>query len=321
MPFYVTDQADVAKIHYSIWTAAEYGDLEVVRAHVEVRELDPNALDDYGYAALHLAAQQNHAEIVRYLLSKGARVDGGAASKCTPLHRACFSGAQEACEVLVEAGADLERPDMSFGDGRRPLHKAARHLGILKLLLDRGACLESRDASMATPLHAAAEAGDRDSICELLVRGAKKDAMDNDNRLPVHYAAAFGNEAAVEALGGDDLLINEARNAKTKRLKSLDVAAADNEDRSTVKADDDELWRGYVDEAKTTIVVAPARYTGNKVTPRRAMEGLEAVVPEVPLEIPERRLPDAKAAAAANSVFGALRASDARRRQHQMTAS
>jgi hypothetical protein len=56
----------------------------------------------------------------------------------TPLHRASFSGAISAMQLLLTHGANLFTKDTSFGDGRTPLHKAVaggRPLAV-KLLLE-----------------------------------------------------------------------------------------------------------------------------------------------------------------------------------------
>ena len=319
MPFYVTDQAETTKIHYSIWTAASNGDLEQVRAHVESRGLDPDVLDDYGYGALHFAAQHNHVGVVRYLLSKGAKVDG-ASTACTPLHRAAYAGSLEACAVLIDSGADLERQDSSFGDGRTPLHKATVHEEptILKLLLKSGASVESRDTQNATPLHAAAEHGTLACVEELVRRGADNDAQDSDGRRPVDYGAAFGHEPVVLALKGNQFLLDEARSRRRETDLLLRDRTVQHEAAPPLPPppSQEEPSFGYVDaksQQRTVVVVAPvpARPPRQKTVDIFAPQQEDAQ----PLEVRSHELPDATAAHAANAVFGALRKSDARRRQ------
>ena len=70
--------------------------------------------DGAGYTMLHLAAQGNHAKLVKYLLDHGANPDGGDSCKCTPLHRASFSRSMEAVGLLVLAGANINVIDTSF---------------------------------------------------------------------------------------------------------------------------------------------------------------------------------------------------------------
>ena len=61
--------------------------------------------------------------------------------KQTNLYSVAYSGATEACVLLVEAGAALNARDMSFGDSRTPLMKAAsgQHMDVIDVLLQAGA--------------------------------------------------------------------------------------------------------------------------------------------------------------------------------------
>lgn len=51
----------------SLFTAAEWGEMERIRTLVEVRGKDVNLLDSGGYTMLHYAAQHNRVEVVRYV--------------------------------------------------------------------------------------------------------------------------------------------------------------------------------------------------------------------------------------------------------------
>jgi len=144
----------------SSFTAAEYGDL------LSLSRLGPAVIDRVdagGYTPLHLAAQNGHVAATAYLLSLGADVDGRVCHDsnstfsmaessqsshlcgATPLHRAAYSGAISAMQVLLDWAnpdngrrCDILATDTSFGDGMTPLHKAAsggRFLAV-RLLLD-----------------------------------------------------------------------------------------------------------------------------------------------------------------------------------------
>ena len=217
-------QEDVPRIFYSVWTAAEYGDEACVRGHIESRGLSLNATDGHGYTALHLAAQHDHIAIVRYLLERGACVDGPRESACTPLHRAAFAGALESCQALVASGADLEAVDTSFGDGRRPLHKACRHVAVVRLLIQAGADVDSRDGRHRTPLHVAAEIGAAEVVSLLLAKGARREARDADGLAPAHLAAIAGH-ALQDVLDSDDLV--DASGRRPIDLLNRDDAVVD----------------------------------------------------------------------------------------------
>ena len=63
-----------------------------------------------------------------------------------------YAGALRSCRLLVEAGAALDLPDLSFGDRRTALMKAASrgHLELTSLLLTHGADGSLEDASGLT---------------------------------------------------------------------------------------------------------------------------------------------------------------------------
>ena len=140
----------------SIFTAASSGDFLSVKKSIEKRGLNnfELKLDPYGYSALHLAAQNNHHQIVSYILSlrKGIDVDKNR-SGCTPLLRASYSGSYECVDLLLKYGCNINACDVSFGDNRTSLHKAAsrfknkndKFYQIIQLLLSYNADTTIRD--------------------------------------------------------------------------------------------------------------------------------------------------------------------------------
>jgi len=135
-------------IGVSIFTAAQTNDIRAVRNRLLRSKDCVNKIDSYGYTPLYIASQSNHHVIVKLLLENGAFVDGAheqndssALCGCTPLHRAAYNGALEACQLLISNGASLNALDRSFGDMRTPLMKAAssKKMEIIELLLDAGA--------------------------------------------------------------------------------------------------------------------------------------------------------------------------------------
>ncbi|WP_425918195.1 ankyrin repeat domain-containing protein [Acinetobacter sp. TSRC1-2] len=53
---------------------ASLGDIEQVSETLQ-QGIDPNSADDEGYSALHAAAENNHLDVVKLLISKGADLD------------------------------------------------------------------------------------------------------------------------------------------------------------------------------------------------------------------------------------------------------
>ena len=117
-----------------------------------------------------------------------------------PLQRAAAQGNRGIAQKLVDAGAKI-------GDA---LHEAIEG-GYVKLvadLLENGASTNAKDTNNgATPLHVAAKTGKPEMVELLMLKGADKDAMGDNNWTPLYTAARFGNATAALALlaGGADV--------------------------------------------------------------------------------------------------------------------
>ena len=102
-------------------------------------------------------------------------------------------------KLLLDQGAELETKDES---GRTSLSRAANrgHKAVVKLLLDQGAKLETKDESGRTPLSHAAERGYEAVVKLLLDYGADVKAADWNKEMPLWYAFERGHEAVVKPL-------------------------------------------------------------------------------------------------------------------------
>jgi len=77
------------------------GDLEQLKA-MEEQEIDLNALDEYGFTPLHLAADRGHVELVRELLRVGADRGVRDSEGLTALELAEAAGQDEVVQLLRE---------------------------------------------------------------------------------------------------------------------------------------------------------------------------------------------------------------------------
>jgi ankyrin repeat protein len=140
--------------------AAAAGDLEAVKAMLAE---DPALLDataEGGDTALIAAAENGRAQVVAYLIDRGADVNTRGRSRRTPIH-----------------GVAL---DASDPDARRR---------IVKLLCDRGVNPDARDAGGRTPLHLAVAAGSGEVAAELLAWGAEAELADDEGKTPADYTS------------------------------------------------------------------------------------------------------------------------------------
>ena len=78
--------ADSETEKQSLLKAAEYGKLEQVKEILSKQPLLVNAKDSDGYTALHRSSYSGHTNIVKYLIEKGANVDGKTDDGWRPIH-------------------------------------------------------------------------------------------------------------------------------------------------------------------------------------------------------------------------------------------
>ncbi|KAH8705135.1 putative glycerophosphocholine phosphodiesterase Gde1 [Talaromyces proteolyticus] len=113
--------------------------IDIVELLVEAG-VDINYQDEQGETALHVAARFNHDQCARILLDGSAhqKADTELAESTyswTPLFIACVDGSLAVTELLINADADLEKPDSSGWTAKE--HAALRgHLKIAKRLAE-----------------------------------------------------------------------------------------------------------------------------------------------------------------------------------------
>lgn len=112
----------------------------------------------------------------------------------TALQLASFFGRAEAAQALVEHGADVNAVSRNPFTVM-PLHSAVagRHYAICELLLAHGAEANAAQQGGFTPLHEAAQHGDRRLVDLLLAYGADTRLRKDDGQTPTATAAAHGH--------------------------------------------------------------------------------------------------------------------------------
>ncbi|KAH0615698.1 hypothetical protein JD844_026018 [Phrynosoma platyrhinos] len=114
-------QADINGFS-ALHTAALRGRLDCIQMLVDRYGANVNLASVTGWRPIHLVlSKENGAmalECLKYLISKGAKVNVKNQSGITPLHKAANIGNEKCARVLIEAGADVHAKDK---EGQKPI--------------------------------------------------------------------------------------------------------------------------------------------------------------------------------------------------------
>ena len=128
---------EISEDEYQLWNMAAQGNAKEVIALLSNGMVDVNRVQphihfhvSYGSTPLWVAAKRGHSHVVKLLLERGAEFDKPDGFGITPLHRASYSGHKDVVKVLLDAGADIDKTD---GHGRTPL-QIAEYEGYSDLL-------------------------------------------------------------------------------------------------------------------------------------------------------------------------------------------
>ena len=228
----VTGPADITLVHRALAEDLEEATAEFHEAcrrghEAEVEGMlqgrqNPDARDNSGKTALHVAASNGRSGVMGLLLEARADVTLKDEEDNTALHLAALHIHPGCCSLLLEAGADA---DAVQNRGMTSLHLAADsgNVEVFQLLLPRSN-VEARDAEGSTPLHYVSADGQQALVRLLLDAGADKNATQSDGKTPLQLATENGQELVVSLLaaGASSAPVAPKRQRQSwKKMRSL----------------------------------------------------------------------------------------------------
>jgi ankyrin repeat protein len=229
----------------NISEAIAAGDLNTVKSLISSNpDLPVITGKDNGETLLWRAVYWDHKDLVEFLISNGADVNGKCESG-TPLHVSSMNGSSEITELLISRGAHVNSVAWSgtdtplcyvvlYGDNRVfyrskdpksgkenyqvipwETNTGENHIKVGKLLIAAGAVVNLK--SHYTPLHAAIIKNWKEMAELLISAGADVNSQDDElQSTPLHIAAEYGYKDIVELLisKGADVNVND-KNGKT----------------------------------------------------------------------------------------------------------
>ena len=143
------------------------------------------------------AAAIGEVGLLRTLISNSNNINGwDDRFQKTALHRGVIGGHENAAELLISEGADINAGEIT------PLQLAIMngHKDIAELLISEGADIDVKDDSGNTLLHLAAQKGLREVIGTLIAKNIDINAKNSNGQTPAHLAVQGRQQAIVKLL-------------------------------------------------------------------------------------------------------------------------
>ncbi|GAM28770.1 hypothetical protein SAMD00019534_119460 [Acytostelium subglobosum LB1] len=210
------------------------------------RRVKAEARDKKGKTALHYAAESPSPDdtallIIRALVNGGSILDSKDREKKTPLHLASIMGKIKCITFLLEKGANADAADYF---GALALHYAVTNQNChkaVKLMVARGAKVNTADNTGQTPIFYAAKSGHPKNVKALLRAGSTANVKDYQNKTPLHFSLDIANPTISSMLvsAGADVTLRYKYGLKGEhaRVSKVDPSSSSS-DGSGDKSDD-----------------------------------------------------------------------------------
>jgi palmitoyltransferase len=150
--------------------AANKGNIPLLKLLID-NGANVDAVTNLGKNVMHMAAEGNQPSMLIYLITEEHQSSQSVdESGSTPLHWACYAGAEEAVNFLLNLNVDINE----------------------------------QDKEKLTPLHLATNEGRENIVLKLLQKNADKNIPNNKGELPIDLARKKNHKRIEQILGEDD---------------------------------------------------------------------------------------------------------------------
>ena len=140
----IRDEFSAPECEEEMLTASRYGDIDVVRAILQIHRQLHKCKDDQGSTPLHKAAANGHVSTVDLLLKVGADPSVTNAAGNTPLHWASANGQEKTVELLLKQQNIDVLQQNKFGRSALTEGFSSEKTEVVKSLLEHNSATEER---------------------------------------------------------------------------------------------------------------------------------------------------------------------------------
>ncbi|KAI4231971.1 MAG: hypothetical protein L6R40_007558 [Gallowayella cf. fulva] len=155
---------------------------DIVELLLRVDNLKIDDTPPGGSTTMYLAAMKGNLQIVKALLTAGAKADAKPPGGNTAMFEAAKKGNYEVCQVLLEKGAEV---DAKRSGGDTALHTIVgkQDVDLIRLLLDHGASTSAKTCGGETVLQKAVSKGNQEQV-KLLLQYSQKSTHAHASSVP-----------------------------------------------------------------------------------------------------------------------------------------
>jgi ankyrin repeat protein len=180
------------------YVLADRGMLRLLSTEFQQRDLDLSATRERHVTLLGAAVHGSHTEVVKSILERGANKHWSASELERLLKSAAERQAPRVLELLIEAGDQLECGKILGSILIK--HSRAGNIGVVQLLLDKGADVNAQGGDYGNALQAASAGGHKEIVQLLLDKGADVNAQGGYYNNALQAASAGGHKEIVQLL-------------------------------------------------------------------------------------------------------------------------